>query len=406
MKIKRQKDAKLIILSVVGGVLLVGLVTTLVLSFSSRLDTAVVDEPRNDPEPEPPAPDPVAVSGEMKLLMAGTTFWGRRTNKLARAGELGVKYPFSQLDTLNREAYDAWIAGLECPITDRGHNYAEENTIFKFNCDPDYLDEAKNWFTAFLLGNNHTDNQGPEGFEATKAYLSAAGIQYFGHYDRNSGTENCGVVVLPLRAKYDDGSETKISMPLAFCSAHGVYGIPSEAAFLNIKRHAEILPTIAMPHMGAEYQSSADALRTNLYRKMIDYGAEMVIADHPHWIQNTEAYNGRLIAYSMGNFMFDQGTAETVRSAAIEVTASVDKSFDFSAWDALGVACLADKSTCLDGITAAGLEKPQINWTFGYKGTTSAGDTITRLAPEAEQISIGERLNWAATLSGLASPSL
>ena len=67
-----------------------------------------------------------------KWLFAGTTFWGRRTNKNARASELGVKYPFSQLDTLSPEKYDAWIAGLECPVTNNGHNDVEENTIFKF----------------------------------------------------------------------------------------------------------------------------------------------------------------------------------------------------------------------------------------------------------------------------------
>ena len=115
-----------------------------------------------EPESEP-VPDPVAINAKMKIMLAGTTFWGRRTNQLARASDLGVKYPFSKLSTLNRDSYDAWIGGLECPLVQKEgnvHNYAEENSIFKFNCDPDYLTEAKKYFTAFLLGNNHTDNQG------------------------------------------------------------------------------------------------------------------------------------------------------------------------------------------------------------------------------------------------------
>ena len=40
------------------------------------------------PEPEP---DPIATAANMRILYAGTTFWGRNTNVAARASELGVK---------------------------------------------------------------------------------------------------------------------------------------------------------------------------------------------------------------------------------------------------------------------------------------------------------------------------
>ena len=268
---------------------------------------------------EAPPPEPIAISARTKILFAGTTFWGRRTDQLARASELGVKYPFSKLDTLEREKYDAWIGGLECPITDNGHNYEEENSIFKFNCDPDYLAEAKKYFTAFLLGNNHTDNQdGAVGLTTTRNYLEQNGIQYFGT-PKYSGTvaselardteeaSNCGIVVLPINITYDNEESKKFQIPFGFCSAHGVFGIPGNDYIENMKTYATVVPTIAMPHMGAEYQPVHDELRQNLFRRMIDYaGVESVIADHPHWIQDAESYNNKLIVYSMGNFMFDQ----------------------------------------------------------------------------------------------------
>ena len=40
-------------------------------------------------------PDPKITQFDAKYLFVGTTFWGRNTNKSARASELGVKYPFS-----------------------------------------------------------------------------------------------------------------------------------------------------------------------------------------------------------------------------------------------------------------------------------------------------------------------
>ena len=136
---------------------------------------------------------------------------------------------------------------------------------------------------------------------------------------------NCDVVVLPIKVTYDNEETKTIQMPFGFCSAHGVFGIPAEDYLHNMKKYSALMPTIVMPHMGAEYKSVHDTLRQNLYHKMIDYGVDAVIGDHPHWTQDAEAYKGKLIVYSMGNFMFDQVFSKEVsRSAAIEANAVVN----------------------------------------------------------------------------------
>ena len=154
-----------------------------------------------------------------------------------------------------------------------------------------------------------------------------------------------------------------------------------------------------MPHMGAEYEPSADQLRTNLYREMIDRGADAVIADHPHWIQNSEAYNDHLIVYSMGNFMFDQEGKEYTRSAAIEAFAQIDMSdTDLEAWNKLGIYCEEHDGDCIEKIEAANLPKLNINWTYDYHGTSTEGTKkyVTHLASDYEQVEIGQRLRWDA----------
>ena len=407
---------KLTIPILTSGVVLVAIATCIVLSIIIKKDDNA--EPQQ-PEPvvvEPPKPKITNFSA--KYLFVGTTFWGRNTNKSARASELGVNYPFSKLDTLDRTSYQGWIGGLECPVTDNGHNYTEENNIFKFNCDPDYLPAAAKYFSAFLLGNNHAGNQGLEGMRTTRKYLDENNIQYFGTPKRTAAdpndTEyandeadinNCSVVVLPVIAAYDNSETKELKFPFGFCSAHGVYGVPGDDYLQNIADYAKAIPTIAMPHMGVEYQKSHDTLRQNLYRKIIDLGVESVIADHPHTVQDSEAYNGKLIVYSVGNFMFDQTfNAEVPRSAAIEgnVTISAD-SADLEKWNELGENCLKDKTTCFEKITSAKLAKPTTTWNYNYHATTSAGDRIPRLADEADQNSIGQRLNWATTLAGLSN---
>ena len=228
------------------AVLAIGVATCVALVY---LKPKISEEKKPEPEPEAVV-EPKPISATANYLFAGTTFWGRRTNTMARASDLGVKYPFSQLDTLNRDEYDAWIAGLECPLVEKGgvHNSYEEESIFKFNCDPDYLEVAKDYFTAFLLGNNHAGNQGKEGLDETKQHLAENGIQYFGTPKRTGSNvsdpefpndaedaNNCGVLVLPLNITLDNDEKITYQMPFGFCGAHGVYGIPGDDYLNNMK---------------------------------------------------------------------------------------------------------------------------------------------------------------------------
>lgn len=166
------------------------------------------------------------------------------------------------------------------------------------------------------------------------------------------------------------------------------------------------MPVIAMPHMGAEYKSSADEIRTVFYRSLIDAGADMVIGDHPHWVQNTESYKGKLIVYSTGNFMFDQqGSVETTRSAGISVAIETDNedATVLEGWLKIGPSCKAYKDNCLDQIVSKNLTKLKINYKIGAIGT-SCDNKITKPATEDQFEGILERLNWQSTVQQLQAP--
>ena len=49
----------------------------------------------------------------------------------------------------------------------------------------------------------------------------------------------------------------------------------------------------------------------------IDWGADIVIGNHPHWYQGIEIYRGKLITYAHGNFVFDQMWSEETREGVI-----------------------------------------------------------------------------------------
>jgi poly-gamma-glutamate capsule biosynthesis protein CapA/YwtB (metallophosphatase superfamily) len=56
----------------------------------------------------------------------------------------------------------------------------------------------------------------------------------------------------------------------------------------------------------------------------IDAGASAVIGSHPHLLQHVEEYRGALIAYSLGNFVFDDFDMPENRSAILRLSLNQD----------------------------------------------------------------------------------
>jgi poly-gamma-glutamate capsule biosynthesis protein CapA/YwtB (metallophosphatase superfamily) len=68
-------------------------------------------------------------------------------------------------------------------------------------------------------------------------------------------------------------------------------------------------------HAGFQFQSAPSDNVKRLARISIDAGADIVIAHHPHVLQGAEWYDGKLILYSLGNFVFEQDFLVTFASA-------------------------------------------------------------------------------------------
>ena len=398
----KSRKVRRIWLGVIGCILIVLLAgaLTVILSInthapSSSNITKIIEK----------TPQPKSISSN--VLFLGNSFWGRYINDWSMASPLKYKYPFSRLNEFNRDQYDAWISGLECPtVVGVNMTSAEMEQALQFNCSPNYLPEAAKWFTVFSLANNHTDNQGVEGFTETQQQLDKNGIQYFGNYDPTVIGDVCEVISLSVTISKDDNSTTKGRLPVAMCGYHGVFQIPPADSVAEMKKYSQYMPVIAMPHMGTEYQAAPDQLKTDFYRSLIDAGADMVIGDHPHWIQTTESYEGHLIVYSMGNFMFDQqDSAERLRSAGIRVVmkTSGQNSAMLKKWLNLGEKCTTYKDDCLASATKQKLSKLDINYQFGIVGTNDA-DKITKPATAEQQSSILDRLNWQSTVNQLQPP--
>jgi poly-gamma-glutamate synthesis protein (capsule biosynthesis protein) len=63
---------------------------------------------------------------------------------------------------------------------------------------------------------------------------------------------------------------------------------------------------IVMPQWGIEYQAEPTDGQRQLAAAAAEAGADLVIGNHPHWVEAAEVIDGVFVAYALGNFVFDQ----------------------------------------------------------------------------------------------------
>jgi len=105
----------------------------------------------------------------------------------------------------------------------------------------------------------------------------------------------------------------------------------------DVARAREIADTVVVSlHWGEEYETKHNAGQTRVARLLVDAGANIVIGHHPHVVQEIERYNGGLIAYSLGNFIFDQNfSEETGKGLVLLVTLSEGRVADVTAQEVM-----------------------------------------------------------------------
>jgi poly-gamma-glutamate synthesis protein (capsule biosynthesis protein) len=70
-------------------------------------------------------------------------------------------------------------------------------------------------------------------------------------------------------------------------------------------------------HWGVEYTHRANDAQVALAHLAVEAGADVVLGNHPHWVQGLEYFQQTPIIYSMGNFVFDQRLSLETRQGVI-----------------------------------------------------------------------------------------
>lgn len=174
------------------------------------------------------------------------------------------------------------------------------------------------------LGNNHTYDYMDSGLHSTLAFLDDSELAYSG-----AGVNE----KTALKAHSQMIKDTEFSM-LGYVgwegsanptqTANHQHGGAAYGSMENIlasvsKQVAEDKVTIVQYHGSQEYANNPTGVTEQRLKSALDAGAALAIAHHPHVTQGLELYNNKLIAYSMGNFIFDQNFSATQHSFILYV---------------------------------------------------------------------------------------
>jgi hypothetical protein len=200
---------------------------------------------------------------------------------------------------------DFVIANLECAVTTGGA--AEDKSVVRAH--PRCIPVLKRHLTAVSLANNHSCDYGKQAFVEQLERFDAAKLRYFG------GGRNLQEASQPLILEKHGLRIALIGYndfpPRSFAAEKntpGVAWLVEERILEDIKQARErhrahiVIPFL---HWGNDYDAEPRDYQRQLARRMIEAGATAVIGGHAHVTQNVEYHEGRLIAYSLGNFIFD-----------------------------------------------------------------------------------------------------
>lgn len=251
------------------------------------------------------------------MLFVGDIMLGRNVGeRTARTGDW--RYPFLRIAGTLREA-DLTFGNLEGPISSRG---VKVGSIYSFRFDPRVTEALQHaGFDIVSLANNHIWDYGREAFSDTRTHLANAGIVAVGvgdtFFDAHAGkvidVAGARVVFLAYSNLMPRGIEATSSRAGVTLFDRTQIQKDIQAAMLK----GDIV--VVSFHMGDEYQTAHNALQEAVYREAIDAGADLIVGHHPHVSQELEQYKDGWIAYSLGNFVFDQDfSEETMRGLMLK----------------------------------------------------------------------------------------
>jgi poly-gamma-glutamate capsule biosynthesis protein CapA/YwtB (metallophosphatase superfamily) len=217
----------------------------------------------------------------------------------------GLGYPFEDVAYIFESA-DLGFVNLECAISSGGSPVPGKEFCFRGPSDSAAA-LTDGGVDIVSLANNHSKDYGTGAFLDTLAHLKESGVAWCGA--GNNAAEAYAPTIMEVRGKkiafvaftwvIPDGWPATESNPGCATTTD-----PDRVAATIRDADSKADYVVASFHWGIELATAPNEAQRRLARLSVDNGADLVLGHHPHVVQGFELYKNRLIAYSLGNYVF------------------------------------------------------------------------------------------------------
>jgi poly-gamma-glutamate synthesis protein (capsule biosynthesis protein) len=212
------------------------------------------------------------------------------------------------------KAADIMMLNNEFAYSTRGTKAADKS--FTFRADPSRVHILTEMGVDIVsLANNHALDFGQEALGDTFSTLEDAEIEYVG------AGENLDRAKAPIYFTVGDktiayvaASRVVFAMDwYATDTQAGMLGTYDPTVFIESIKEAAANSdyVVAFVHWGVERNNYPEDYQRTFAEQYIDDGADAVIGSQPHVVQGYEFYKGKPIAYSLGNYWFNDSTRDS-----------------------------------------------------------------------------------------------
>lgn len=240
----------------------------------------------------------------------------------AGIGELVARHGAEHLFGPARESLggaDLLFGNLEMPLAPKEARAALPEVRETLRADPAHAAALRSaGFGILSLANNHIMDFGPAGMRATREALDGLGIRHAGAGEdlaeaRRPAILHVSGLRIGLLAYARTGRHS------ATARAPGAAPLSEEMIVEDLARLAgRVELRVVSLHFGQVYSDYPEPADREMARRLIEAGADLILGHHPHVVQGVERRGRGLIAYSLGEFLFDPACGHIVSRVAAD----------------------------------------------------------------------------------------
>jgi poly-gamma-glutamate capsule biosynthesis protein CapA/YwtB (metallophosphatase superfamily) len=259
---------------------------------------------------------------ELKLAFVGDILVARHVGRNIEA--YGVHYPFKDVVSILKSA-DISFGNFESTLY--GQKITGSNKQLVFRAPAKFaLAVSAGGIDIVSLANNHMLDAGRAGVVSTLDALNHNGILTIGA-GRNSSEANAIKIIETKSVKvgflaFTDIANSGLANAVATSNRAGVATTIDlnrlKSNIASAKKRCDLL--IVSFHFGNEYQTNPSVRQQFLAKTALAAGADIIIGHHPHVLQKVVQMKGKTVAYSLGNFVFDNHKPSRARTEILIVS--------------------------------------------------------------------------------------